>query len=347
MGYKKSAGSVKFLLDGVVRSKLLNVMPYVFKNTLTVLNYHRIDDPYRNGFDTLKINVSATPVDFEKQMEYVGRHFNVITCRHLALYLNGEIDLPPRAAIITFDDGYYDNLSNAYPVLKAKNLSAVIFLTTGFIGTAKPFYWDYVACCFFNTKKDSADLPVLGFRSWSDPDSKDAVLREWVDAVKRIPELEKQRAVDKMEGVLDVVVSNTAFSGLHLTWDQVRDLDRNGIEFGAHTVNHPILTRVPLDQARNEISHSKTRIEEEIGKKVISFAYPNGGADDFSIDIMDAVKSAGIPVAFSLMPGPVSYKTVRQQPLAIRRIFLSHRDNYSRFVFKVTGVKRLIGKLRG
>ena len=92
--------------------RLFDAVQHLFPNVLTVLNYHRIDNPFRAGFDTLKINVSATPDDFARQMDYVKGHYNVINCEHLVLYLRGEKDLPPHAAVITFDDGYYDNLFN-------------------------------------------------------------------------------------------------------------------------------------------------------------------------------------------------------------------------------------------
>lgn len=335
------------LLEAFVRFGLFDHIPHMFQNTLTVLNYHRIDDPLRPGFDTLKINVSATPADFDKQMAYVEKHFNVITCEHLTLYLLGKAELPPRAAIITFDDGYYDNLSNAYPVLKARNMPAIIFLATDFIGKATPFYWDRVAYCFSHTHYDGANLPVLGVRSWSSADARDAILLEWIETVKRIPEDEKKRAVDQMDSILGVAVPEDAFLKLHLTWDQVRELSQNGIEFGAHTVSHPILTRISLSQAHAEIVNSKRRIEDEIGKQVVGFAYPNGGAADFSPDIIKLIEGAGIQVAFSLISGPVFYETVKRQPFAIRRIFFSYQDDFSRFVLKVTGAGRMMEKIRG
>jgi peptidoglycan/xylan/chitin deacetylase (PgdA/CDA1 family) len=336
----------QFFLNSLVHSKLINVIPYALQNSLTVLNYHRIDDPYRDGFDTLRINVSATPLEFEKQMDFIRKHFNVISCEYLASCLRGENRLPPRAAIITFDDGYYDNLSNAYPILKARDMPAVIFLATDFIENKSPFYWDYVAYAFSHTKKDQAELPVIGPRHWPDATTRENVLLEWIEAVKRISEREKKKAVGQIDASLGVSIPDDAFSNLHLTWDQVRQLRSGGIEFGAHTASHPILTRIPLEQAENEVLNSKKVIEDETGGQVISFAYPNGGAADFSSDIIRIVGKAGIEVAFSLLSGPTFYKTVKSQPLAIRRIFLSYRDSYPRFVIKVVGVARLMEAFR-
>lgn len=329
------------LVNGMLNINAFSVSSYFLKNSLTVLNYHRIDVPHQSGFDTLKINVSATPAEFERQMRYLKENFNVISCNQLADYIRNDIALPPHSAMVTFDDGYYDNLAYAYPILHKLKIPAVIFLATNFIGTNTPFYWDYASYCFYHTKVINAKLPVIGDRSWSNEIERENVLYEWIETIKKIPEIDKKNAVEKISITLGVSVPEDAFDGLHLTWQQVRELSQNGIEFGGHTMSHPILTRISLEEAKDEIVNSKNKIEQEIGVPVISFAYPNGGETDFSQDVMRIVSEAGIPIAFSLLSGPTSYKTVMQQPLSIRRIFLIHTDSFERFVLKVNGGARV------
>jgi peptidoglycan/xylan/chitin deacetylase (PgdA/CDA1 family) len=331
-------------LELMIRGRIFDGARLLNPKALTVLNYHRIDDPFRPGFNTFKLNVSATPESFSQQMAYVKKNYNAITCEHLAAWLDGKIDLPPRALIITFDDGYYDNLAHALPVLKANNLPSVIFLTTDFMGASAPFYWDFVAYCFLFTRRDHADLPAMGLQSWNDESTRDAVMHRWIESVKILPEAEKQQAIQDIADILDVSVPAKAFFDLYLTWDQVRELSQSGVEFGAHTASHPILTRISIEQVREELEKSKKRIEEEIKKPVISFAYPNGQGGDFSPQVIDAVSKAGIKVAFSLLPGPTRYSTVRKNPLQIRRIFLGYHDTFPRFVAKVAGVNRLLGR---
>lgn len=321
--------------------KMPALASFFLKESLTVLNYHRIDDPNKDGFDTLKANVSALPQEFERQMKYVSENFNVISCEYLAACLRGESTMPQYPALITFDDGYYDNLKNAYPVLKAHSLSAVIFLATSYIGGRKSFYWDYVSRCFYHTSRSYADLPVLGYRNWSSDEEKQRVILEWVEAVKRLTEAEKNSAVQNLSHILNVRDMDQETSKMFLDWNDVRFLSQNGIEFGAHTVSHPILTRVSLDQARAEIINSKLKIEEEISKSVISFAYPNGGRADFSDDICKLTASSGIEVAFSLLAGPTRYSSVKKKPMSIRRIFLTHTDGFEEFVLKLSGAVRI------
>jgi peptidoglycan/xylan/chitin deacetylase (PgdA/CDA1 family) len=133
-----------------------------------------------------------------------------------------------------------------------------------------------------------------------------------------------------------------AIANQYLNWNQVRELSRNGIEIGSHTESHPILTEVSLERAEREIVDSKIRIEAEIGKKILSFAYPNGDLSDFSPDIMAILRRAGIEAAFTLLPGPTRQTTIRKNPLGIRRVFVSRRDTIPRFVAKLAGAARLI-----
>ncbi len=317
------------------------MLPYLSPRRLTVLNYHRIDDPRQPGFDSYKPNVSATPAAFQQQMEYLKQHFHVISLGQLAGWLKGECELPSRAALITFDDGYQDNFSNAYPMLQSLSLPATIFLCTGCIGAERPLYWDYAAYCFAHARRESGSLPLTGSVAWAGSTDRDRAVEAWVEKAKLLTPEERQMVSLMLAEALGVNVPAGAFEGLYLRWEQVRELSAGGIEMGAHTVTHPILTRIPLDRAQQEISDSKQRIEREIRKPAISFAYPNGGAHDFSPDIMRILSRTGIELAFTLLLGPTRYRTVKAAPLAIRRVSVGHYEGFGRFTAKLAGYGRL------
>jgi peptidoglycan/xylan/chitin deacetylase (PgdA/CDA1 family) len=331
------------VLDSLFRIGLFSAVPRVKPGQLTVLNYHRIDDVSSESFCTYKPNVSASPEMFALQMDYVKKAYNVISVGHLADWLQGKQTLPPRAAIITFDDGYFDNLAYAFPVLRDRGLPAVIFVTTDYMGGSRPFYWDYVAYCIYRTKKDRVRMPSGTYVSWNDSLSRDKVINAWVQSAKYLSTDERARVVDDLSGDLDVAVAENAFEGLYLTWDQIRELSELGIEFGAHTVTHPILTKTPLLQVEKELSGSRRRVLDETGKPVVSFAYPNGGASDFSSDVVGLVGKTGFDLAFTLMPGPCSYEEVRKNPFTIRRVYIGQSDRLPKFAAKLAGIERLAG----
>lgn len=314
--------------------------------TLTVLAYHRLGEPDRPDFDTYKPNVSATPAAFAEQMAFVQAHshFNVVSLTDVVAWLNESRPLPPRPLLITFDDGYRDNYDYAFPILKQRNLPAVIFLATDYIDSERPFFWDLVAYCFHHTTLDRATLPLVGRQAWSDEVARTAVMESWLRTLKGAPDHLKWEAVRQAPRQLQVHVPAAAFAGLGLTWEQVRRMTAGGLEMGAHTQSHPILSRMNLDKARQEIVGSIARIEQATGRPVTAFAYPNGQPGDFDQAHGQILREAGVKVAFTLQPGPARLAEVQRAPLTIRRVFVSYRDTLPRFVAKVLGLPRLVGR---
>lgn len=315
----------------------------LFKDSLTVLNYHRIEDPGRADFDTFKPNVSARPEDFARQMDCLARWFNVISMRDLADWLNGGKPLPPHAALITFDDGYLDNFANAYPILRARNFPAVIFLTTNHIESDLPFYWDLAAYCFHHTKRDSIQFPDGSIRAWRSRAEAEQACGELIERLKALREDEKRAWAARLPETLDVSIPAGFFRNLMMSWDHVREMRRGGIEFGGHTMSHPILTRLPLEKAKEEIEGSKARVEAELGERIFGFAYPNGLASDFNPAIERLTADAGYAAAFTLLNGPSRVAEVRREPFAIRRIFISHKHSLPQFAALVSWVNRYRG----
>jgi peptidoglycan/xylan/chitin deacetylase (PgdA/CDA1 family) len=337
---KKSLRSrmVRSLLKIGFETGLIRLGRPLWARSLTVLNYHRIDTLTP---ETFQPNVSASPADFEKQMEYLARWFKVVSVQEIHEWLQGKKQLPPHAALITFDDGYLDNYSNAYPILRRHGFSAVIFLTTGHIETDAPFFWDLTAYCFAHTSADCITFPDGTQRLWRNAAEKQQVSKEWIESLKKLTEVEKQKIVNCLPETLGVSIPQGYFKSLMMNWDQVREMNSNGIEFGGHTIHHPILTRVPSETAHTEIRGSIGRISEELGKPVTSFAYPNGMAVDFSDTIAQITRDAGCLSAYTLLNGPSPLDEVKQSPYTIRRSFISHAHSMPEFCSLITPLNRL------
>ena len=328
------------VLDLAYETGLIRLGRGLWAKSLTVVNYHRIDSPQRADFDSFKPNVSATPQDFERQMEYLAKWFNVVSLKDVIEWLDDRKDLPPYAALITFDDGYLDNYTSAFPILRKYNFPALIFLTTGHIGTDVPFYWDMAAYCFSHTENDHVTFPDGHVEGWSTQQQLEQVSKNWIEVMKTLPQAEKQIYVQNLPVLLGVSIPTGFFQKLMMDWDQVREMHKGKVEFGAHTMRHPILTRISLDQVKEEITGSKTRIEEELGERVLGFAYPNGQASDWNEGIERIVANAGLRAAFTLLSGPSSLDEVKRNPFAIRRIFISHRHSLAEYAMLLTPFNR-------
>jgi peptidoglycan/xylan/chitin deacetylase (PgdA/CDA1 family) len=329
----------KFTLSFMYKAGAFDVVHSLRPHRLTVLNYHRINDVKNPNFDNFHPNVSASPVQFSRQMDYLKDRFNFITVEEIIDWLKGETVLPKYPALITFDDGYRDNLTNAYPILKERNIPAVIFVSTDYMDSNKPFYWDLISYCFHHSTKRDVTLPFFGNSTIANKQAAAKLAEQFIVKLKTLPEEEKLKVIDEIPEILTVDIPEHAFRNNHLTWDEIRYLANNGISIGSHTQSHPILTRISRDAARRELEGSKSRLETELGKEVTSFAYPNGSRDDFDPETVQIVKSCGYDIGFSLISGSPNISKLNPIRYEINRIYIGKNDTMPRFAAKLSGLR--------
>jgi len=264
---------------------------------IVILMYHRISPQNDNW--SLK---PLSPHNFERQIEYFCHNFEVFPLEQLVQRILQEKPLPKKAVIITFDDGYKDNYLYAFPILKKYHIPATVFLATGHIGTGNLFWWDKVNYAIQHTAIDRLDLDELGnYSLQSDLDRSHANFMI-TEKLKKLPNDNKEFLVKRIINDLNVDIPPDLGMKIILSWDEVREMSDDNIVFGAHTVNHPILTNLSLEQAKYEILQSKRDIEKELCKEVTSFSYPNG---DFNAEIIELVKDNGFHYAVSVRPNKI------------------------------------------
>lgn len=314
---------------------------YWGKNRLTVLAYHRINDAHSPQFDAYRPNVSGTPTQFEAQMQWIKHRFNVINLDQCVAALTGDKSLPPRPLLITFDDGYLDNYTNAYPILKRLGLPAVIFLMTRGMDDPAPPWWDEVAIYLNKTQKNAADLPLIGQTDLSTPELRRAAADKLLREMKAVTEEEKLAYIAELRATLHVP-EVTGNPPLFMNWDQVREVVKNGVACMPHTVTHPILTRITSEEAYRQLRESKEKIEAETNQTCTAFAYPNGTTADYSPETIQCLRDLGYQAAFTLTPGPMRLAEAKQHPFEVKRVFLIYKDSFSMFQMKVMGLPALV-----
>jgi peptidoglycan/xylan/chitin deacetylase (PgdA/CDA1 family) len=193
---------------------------------------------------------------------------------------------------------------HAFPILRKLGIPATIFLATGAIDEGPCLWFDRVFQAFRETEQER--LHGYGNPSMSCPLN---TLQQKLEAQDRV--LRFLRSVSDEDKAVWIralcenlkVEEKIRMPGLMLSWDEVRTMARNGISFGAHTVHHPILSRVASRQVREEVAQSREAIEKEVGISVTSFAYPNGAAGDFDESTKDVLRDAGYRCAVTTIVG--------------------------------------------
>lgn len=319
----------------------------VARGRLTAVCYHRVIQENDARFHGYKPTINASREAFSRQIDYLQANYDLISLSDLIAWVDGRQTLPPRPALVTFDDGYRDNAEVAWPIMRARGVPAVIFLATDYIGTGRPFIWDVAAYLFASTAQASANVPLIGLRKLETEADRDTATAAWVDAVKRLPGTKRNEAVAGLAKALRVdIPGQDVFRHLYMDWDDVRRLAHEGVEFGGHTCSHPILTGISEPQSRREIEESIRQVTEAIGCKTLGFAYPNGSRRDYSDRHEDAVIKCGVPLAFSLEPGPMRLSEVSKHRTSIRRIYVGAHEPLPRFVAKLSGAARFAHVLR-
>lgn len=246
--------------------------------------YHRV----LNSVDSQKLYVQpgmfVTTASFEKQMAFLKDRYKVIFLEELAEKVLTGNDIGGHLAI-TFDDGWRDNYTNAFPVLKKYRVPATIFLATGFVGTDNIF-WPEEFCYYldrYSVNKSTPDgAPKSLLRLNKDINAyyrikNEAFFDRSVEVLKGYSPSEREDILTYFRGICrtDQVPRQM------LNWDEVQEMYASGlVHFGSHTVNHEMLDQIPLQEARDEISKSREAIENHLGIKVSAFAYPNGNHNE-------------------------------------------------------------------
>jgi peptidoglycan/xylan/chitin deacetylase (PgdA/CDA1 family) len=272
---------------------------------LRILAYHRVLDAAAPAFTFDDELISATTASFRRQMDFVRRNFNVISFEQLNECERERGRWPERALIITFDDGYRDNYTHAFPILREMGLCATIFLAVGHVGEAKLFWWDFVAYCFKQTRRRAVAFPELGAAPLPLTGMRERLeaIRRVLEWIKEVKEEVKRRFLSELSDQLEVAMPDGLAEGMHLTWDDVRQMAAGGIEFGSHTMTHPILSNVTERQLYEEVTLSKERLEQQLDKDVIAFSYPVGGRASFNGGVKEAVNRCGFRYAVSYQEG--------------------------------------------
>lgn len=262
-----------------------------------ILVYHRVNDD-----DDLYFPAVTTGA-FDRQMDYLATNYRVCALEEIVPRLAAD-DVPDKAVVVTFDDGYRDNYTHAFPILKRYEIPATIFLATEAIGTGRVLWNDRVFSAFRRTSNRT--LKGVPPRNQAMPlksiEEKLAAQRQVLEFLWSLDHAERLHWIQRLTKELAVLDDGEA-TNLMLSWDEVRAMHGSGIRFGSHTHTHPILSRLPIAALEQEIQGSKKIIEQALRCDVNCFAYPVGRQEDFNSGIKQILKESGYLCAVTTVFG--------------------------------------------
>jgi peptidoglycan/xylan/chitin deacetylase (PgdA/CDA1 family) len=292
-----------------------------------VLMYHRVlthEERSRAGSHPAVIVDQRT---FAKHMEVVKRRFHVLSVDEFAKCVEQRTPFPSSSCLITFDDGWRDNFTNALPILEKYGLPAVVFLPVNYIGQARVFWREsfthLLLAAIERGRRDAVVrdrlrqlLQPVGIEhvlDLTDDDPREAVSYA-IGNQRRWPKTVVEPLLTLLSAELKIPITAFADTDGFIDWEQVDAMSRRGIAFGAHGVEHLLLTHVSANEADREIRLSRDAVAERVRPKVLTFSYPNGFLTDA---IANQVKAAGYRLGFTTRRRPVS---ASDDPLTIGRI---------------------------
>jgi peptidoglycan/xylan/chitin deacetylase (PgdA/CDA1 family) len=298
-----------------------------------VLMYHQVADVASDPFQ-----LAVSPRHFNEQMEVLRKqNYRVLRLQELAGALRGKPyprrlyglekigeyrrgqNLPRRAVVITFDDGYADNLHNARPILERWEAPATVFVTTGYVGKQREYWWNELerlilqpnilpdrVCLTIHDEIREWDLGEAAryseeafrtYRQWHGampdlPTPRHRLFLELHQWLRPMPEPDQRRVLDQLVEMTGSTTTRPGYFAVSL--EELHRLADGGlIEIGAHTMTHPVLAAHAPERQRDEIVQSKIGLEKMLDRPVTSFACPYGTEEDYTQETIEILRETG------------------------------------------------------
>jgi peptidoglycan/xylan/chitin deacetylase (PgdA/CDA1 family) len=238
------------------------------------------------------------------QCEHLARHYTPFSLNELVEAANHKQPLPHNALAITVDDGYAD-FRHAFPVFQDFGLKVTLYVVAGFAAGELWLWPDQLLYLLKNTARRQAAIPVPDGVVQLDLTDPSAAFDTFCQAMIRMKNSDRLNVLQSLPDLLETSLPKSVPEGFApLSWSELRALADQGLDIGAHTITHPILSKLETDSAvQSEIAGSKARIENATGFPVRHFCYPNGKSADVNEAAATAAQKAGYQTAVLAEPG--------------------------------------------
>ena len=319
----------------------------VLHRKAVVLMYHRVLTEEERARTGSHPGIVVSRDTFARQVAVLKRRFLVLSVGEFAERLAGRLPFSNSSCLITFDDGWIDNFTNALPILREHGLGAVIFLPVNYIGRDRTFWREALTIMLSRALTDVRQNPARRprFRGLlegvdlahvleiADADPR-AAISEALAGLKEMDPVAIEALTATLAAELGVRIADLSVSDGFMDWRQVETMSANGVTFGGHGAEHRLLTKLSADEVEAEIGAAKTGIAESFTGSVPTFSYPNGS---WTPGIAARVRDSGYRLAFTTVSGTVSRG---DDPFTLRRVNIHEdaTDTTPMFLARIVGL---------
>lgn len=261
------------------------------RHHVRALMYHRFHA--EAGEDERSMNATR----LREQVNWLRRHHDLWQPDNHLDYLRGQRRLGRCPVVVTVDDGYADFYSVAFPIFREYSIPVMLFVATGFVDGTTWFWWDRLAWMLAHAPVGRGTADIGGREVDWDLSSDEGRTAAWhgiADRCRFISDTQKEALLRTLGEALGVTLPDQVPPEYaSVTWEQVRTMAAAGLLVGAHSVTHPILSRVLPDGLAAEILGSRRRLQEAAEIDTAWFCYPQGGPADFTPAVQESVREAG------------------------------------------------------
>lgn len=304
--------------------KVLETLPQ--QSQLLAINYHRVGDQGATEFDPEVF--STDPERLATQISYFKRHYTLLEPAEALDIIGGKAKPRGLSILLTFDDGYRDNLNLAVPVLKALGAKAMFFLVSSFLDDPHQVpWWDKIA--WMTRRSVGKTIHLSQPEPLSVPVSADQIDH----AIKTILRQFRKADVDEARFFADLEATAgrcdpQALVPLLMDWTDARALHDAGMTIGVHTHNHPILSRLSYAGQIDEMTTCKRKLTNKLGVSADTIAYPVGSKSAFTDETKRAARDAGFKAGFSFYGG--TNKPGRMDRFDVKRVSFPNYASHAR-----------------
>lgn len=299
----------------------------------TILTYHALiaTEPPPELRPLYRLFVTAE--DFRTQMLLLRERYHVVPLTDLVKRLAAGESVE-RLAAVTFDDGWRSTRTLAAPILVELGLPATVFIASGLMESGRRGLWTqqvWSSLLAFGGSRlalGNATFPA------ATPAQRNSAIRRIVNRIKSLPATDRATAVRELRDRYGAGPLGEEME--FMSWREVRELGALGIDAGAHTVDHEILSRLSADEAARQIVESRREIERETGESCRLFAYPNGADGDFTDLHAHQLEKAGFLAAMTQIPGRNDAASPR---FKLRRINIGLDHTRASFLAHLDGLR--------